>query len=395
MLDTQSLAIALFLIQCVGCALHVVNWRIHKHSPGPKWWTIGLCLHTLGVMLAIIHESVAIDDKLTEFLDDYLLVGGTLVLLYGTARFAGRSLPPAIYVVLALYVAVGTAWFSLVDPSITLRLTVFTTAAITANGLILGLLIPIARRDGPMGVIVLASAIVCLALLLGGLLVQQLTRQPELTSLYEDSRLIPMALLSLIAFEATSMFGYLLLSACHSQARLERLALSDPLTGLPNRRAFEAEINQRLDSARRNDRQIALALFDIDHFKQVNDIHGHDVGDRVLRHLGQVTAEAVRPHDFIARVGGEEFAIIFDVEDVDELVLAADRLRLAVASSSGETGDTTVAITVSVGAVIAETGLPLAYGGLYRAADRALYQAKADGRNRVVIGEVDALQRVA
>jgi diguanylate cyclase (GGDEF)-like protein len=176
---------------------------------------------------------------------------------------------------------------------------------------------------------------------------------------------------------------------------LQRLALSDALTGLPNRRAFEEAVQLRLTSARKQDRLIALAIFDVDHFKQVNDVHGHDAGDAVLRHLGRVAQQAVRPLDFVARVGGEEFAVIFDVEDAAELVTAANRMRLAIEIDRPRVGENAIPTTVSVGAVLARSEPWLEFNTLYRAADQALYRAKATGRNRVVVGEVEAIELAA
>ena len=241
-----------------------------------------------------------------------------------------------------------------------------------------------------MGVVVLAASVVSLFVLMGSLITWQLVSQPEIAGLYANSDVLVLALLTLIACKTTMIFGYLLLSSGYSQARLEQLALSDPLTNLPNRRAFERTVTQRLASVRKTDRLIALAIFDVDHFKKINDTHGHDAGDAVLRHLAHVATLAIRPQDFLARVGGEEFAAIFDVEDAAELVSATNRLRLAIEVNHAE-----IAVTVSVGAVLARSGAGLDFSSLYRAADQALYSAKGTGRNRVVVGEAEPVPLAA
>ena len=246
-----------------------------------------------------------------------------------------------------------------------------------------------------MGVVVLAASVASLFLLMGSLVIWQLLTQPEITGLFGDSAVLVPAMLTLIACKTTMIFGYLLLSTGYSQARLQQLALSDALTGLPNRRAFEEAVAQRLNSARKHDRLIALAIFDVDHFKQINDSLGHDAGDEVLRHLAGVAAAAVRPHDFVARVGGEEFAVLFEVDDAAELVTAANRLRLAIEINRPRIDETAIPLTVSVGAVLALSEPWLEFNGLYRAADQALYSAKASGRNRVIVGEVEPVQLAA
>jgi len=395
MLDTKSLAVALILILIIGSALHLVNWRMHRESRGAKWWSIGLCLQTIGMIVSSLTNTNAEPAIAAIISGNYLALGGTMLLAYGTASFAERSLPRWVYGALGAFILVGVAWYSLVQPSATMRVIVFATSQLAINTLILSRLGHIARRDGPMGAVVLGASIISLYILMSGLVAWQLVTQPEISGLFGSGPVLPAGMLTLIACKTTMIFGYLLLSSGYSQTRLERLALSDALTELPNRRAFEMEVSRRLSSVRRQDKLIALALFDIDHFKQVNDAHGHDAGDAVLRHLGQVTSKAVRPQDFVARVGGEEFAVIFEVGDAAELVMAANRLRLAIEIDQLELAGKPLPVTVSVGAVIAENAPGLAFNSLYRAADRALYQAKASGRNRVVIGDINTVELAA
>lgn len=395
MLDTKSLAVALVLVLVIGCALHVVNWRIHRESTGVKWWAMGLAVHTMGITLSFWENSLDIHDPLAVVGINMLSLCGSLMLVHGTATFAERPFPLSLYLVIAGFSALGLGWFATVDDSITMRVIVFAVSLQSTYLLTLTRLQFIARRDGVASVLVLGASLSSTMLLLASLVVWQLATQPALVSLYDESPVMPLAVLGLLASESTAIFGYLLLSAGHSQATLERLAHCDALTDLPNRRAFEHEIAQRLNSARKNDRLFALAIFDIDHFKQVNDKYGHDGGDAVLRHLGCVAADAVRPHDFLARVGGEEFAVIFEVEDAAELVTAANRLRVAVEIERVRLAETEIGVTVSVGAVLAHSAPHLDFSQLYRAADQALYQAKASGRNKVVVGEVALLNLAA
>ncbi|MEO7564440.1 MAG: GGDEF domain-containing protein, partial [Sphingomicrobium sp.] len=155
-------------------------------------------------------------------------------------------------------------------------------------------------------------------------------------------------------------------------------ALTDPLTGLPNRRAFrnaaaEENIEQRSGVT-------ALALIDIDYFKAVNDRYGHDAGDHVLTGFAVVAQRMLRRDDIIARVGGEEFAIIFPGLDLQNAAKACDRIRAAVANTAFPTAAGSVRITLSGGvALLGSDGLD----GALRRADRALYEAKAKGRDRL------------
>ena len=152
---------------------------------------------------------------------------------------------------------------------------------------------------------------------------------------------------------------------------------TDSLTGLANRRSFDAEIARSLAGLRRHGRPISLCLVDVDHFKRFNDSHGHVEGDRALIEVARVLGQQVRGSDLAARYGGEEFALLLPDTELDVAFHVAERVRAAVARSSVPQGP----VTVSIGLATAIEGcLP---EELIAAADGALYAAKAGGRNRV------------
>ncbi|HBO11972.1 MAG TPA: hypothetical protein DD491_04220 [Halieaceae bacterium] len=157
-----------------------------------------------------------------------------------------------------------------------------------------------------------------------------------------------------------------------------RLAFSDALTGLANRHRFEAVLDQELLRADRHGHSLALLLVDADHFKAVNDVHGHAVGDRVLAELGRVIGRCARRTDCAARIGGEEFALLLIDADRDGAMQVAERLRRSV-----EAELQAPAVTVSVGVAAHAPGAGTLQA-LRERADLALYAAKDAGRNRVV-----------
>jgi two-component system, cell cycle response regulator len=162
---------------------------------------------------------------------------------------------------------------------------------------------------------------------------------------------------------------------------LEYAAVTDPLTGLYNRRYFDDALTEYLDAFQRIDKPIGMILLDIDHFKKVNDTHGHDVGDDVLRQIAACLLEFTRYHDVVARLGGEEFAILSPNVSQSQLYGLAERFRTAVSSLTVETGNVTLRITLSAGVALwdgRESG-----DMLYKRADSQLYEAKRKGRNRV------------
>jgi diguanylate cyclase (GGDEF)-like protein len=162
---------------------------------------------------------------------------------------------------------------------------------------------------------------------------------------------------------------------------LEHAALTDGLTGMQNRRYFDDALKEYLEEFRRIGKPVGLMILDLDHFKQVNDTHGHDVGDEVLRAVAKCLKDMTRYHDVVARLGGEEFAVVTPNMDAELLARFAERIRKAVATMSVLSGNVRLKITTSVGLAVwdrKETA-----EDFYRRADRQLYEAKRQGRNRV------------
>jgi diguanylate cyclase (GGDEF)-like protein len=176
------------------------------------------------------------------------------------------------------------------------------------------------------------------------------------------------------------------------EAQQRSFAMSDPLTGLMNRRAFAdlaARMNRRRAGARST---MALLVLDLDHFKLVNDLHGHDVGDRLLKAFADVSEASVRPSDHLFRMGGEEFCFVLPETSLKDAIDIAERIRAAVAASPVDTERGPAAATVSIG--IAATQFAIDVEVLLAAADAAVYEAKARGRNRVVVAEPSSLVRL-
>jgi diguanylate cyclase (GGDEF)-like protein len=169
---------------------------------------------------------------------------------------------------------------------------------------------------------------------------------------------------------------------------LEQEAQRDGLTGLFNRLAFDQALAQKLSAALCEGKALSLILFDIDHFKDVNDSYGHQVGDKVLAGIAKVLGSRLRPTDFSARYGGEEFVLLLPDTDLPGAAVVADRLRQRVAETAHDIGHGAILrTTVSAGYASLTPGTPTTAEALLASADAALYAAKRAGRNRVAAGE--------
>lgn len=176
------------------------------------------------------------------------------------------------------------------------------------------------------------------------------------------------------------------------QMRLQREASTDPLTGLHNRRVFDAVLRREMGRSVRTHEALSIAIIDIDHFKEVNDRFGHDAGDEVLRTTSEFLRINAREVDVLVRLGGEEFGLVMMATTLGDAVRIVERLRLAVEAHVFTYGAAEFRCTVSAG--VAEI-LPddLGWDAIYRRADRALYAAKGNGRNTVRAAGEDPLIR--
>jgi diguanylate cyclase (GGDEF)-like protein len=203
----------------------------------------------------------------------------------------------------------------------------------------------------------------------------------------------PMAAVLLLVGQLVTLGGQMLMLTQRHAGELTLAATTDALTGIHNRAGFEELATRKIARAGQSREPLALLVFDIDHFKRINDTHGHPVGDRVLRRVVSRALNTLRPDDLLGRWGGEEFVALLVGVSPEQAEQAAERLRVAVAERGFKLSDgTRMTVSVSIGlmAMVAQAEDPRTQlRKLVAVADVALYEAKRGGRNQVQVGHAD------
>ena len=317
----------------------------------------------------------AIPDLLSVVLANLLLLGGTVLLYFGSQRFFGMRPSILPWSALILVALLPFAWFALVQPHYGVRVAI-------VGGLMSLLALIHARLVLVHGQRAFASYVTGGALLL--LALSQAMRFLSAFYLAADDRIFDNTLPSQTAYVAVNAFaillttiGMVLMATDKLRAELEHLASHDPLTGALSRRALIDACEQELERCRRKQRLFSLLMLDLDHFKSINDAHGHLAGDRVLVDFVIRAQSMLRRPDRFGRFGGEEFVALLPETTSDEALIVAERIRAEVAGAMAQP-----VYTVSIG-VASSHADDVTVDTVLGRADDALYQAKAAGRNCV------------
>jgi diguanylate cyclase (GGDEF)-like protein len=217
----------------------------------------------------------------------------------------------------------------------------------------------------------LRGVVIGVAYLIALMMLSTMALEPQTVFERPDHLIFPIALVITTAIFSAATQA--------SDREHRREAVLDPLTGLLNRAALLARFDELEQLAGHGEHaSLGMLVADVDHFKRVNDEHGHPAGDAVLRDIAYAMRKALRAFDLVYRIGGEEFVVLLPGADLERTIEVGERLRLAVAES--RSGD--LAVTMSLGAAAAR-GRAVRFADLYAAADAALYAAKRSGRDRV------------
>ncbi|QXL85783.1 GGDEF domain-containing protein [Comamonas sp. NLF-1-9] len=359
----------------MGALMAVVLWFMRRHYPahihGIGYWAISPALWVVAALL-FGNRNAGWPAALTVVLANLLLMLGAIAYLVGCQRFFKRPQRWRAWLAVAGAASLGLAWLTHVQPSYTARLIVITAVLI---GIYLSNLLLLLRHGGNRLPVRLVE--ITLAAHIAALLVRLLTAATGLAGeeMYETSAIQIAYIGAFVVAQLFYAIGAVLMATDRLVTELEHLATCDPLTQVLNRRAVLQQCHDELLRSQRSGRGPALLMLDLDNFKAINDTHGHQHGDAVLRHFTGRVQAVLRGADRIGRYGGEEFVLLLPETGADDAMKAADRVHAALASGHALDCQLSIGLTTW-------QGRQDTLEHMLARADRALYQAKEQGRNR-------------
>lgn len=374
-----AMIIASSLMMAVSMA--VVGWGRRRDGLGR--WAAALLVNAIGHLLIMLRGLIP--DLLSIVVGNLMLSSVFVGMIAAVYQFQGRPVRWALLLAPPLLVLVFVSVFIDNFP-----------ARVSFVGLVIGLqavwalLAALSHRHATVGrgQWLLVAGLSLEAVVLGGRALVAISTHTEATNILRSSALQTLTFLATFSVVLISSVGFVFMSRDRADENNRVLAALDPLTGVANRRSLIAALDRDVARAQRMREPMALMMVDIDHFKDVNDQYGHPAGDRVLCSVVNVLRQRVRAQDLVGRYGGEEFMVLLPDTGLTGAEQLARELCKAVEESrcpaDGVPGPG-IAVTVSIGVFGGRLESGDSWDMLIAAADRALYQAKNNGRNRVEV----------
>ena len=378
--DLKTIIFMSMLLTFMLSMLLAITRSHHKEVRGPGYWAVGNLVVGLGMVLVLIQ----LDTSKLLFLPGVALIGtGLSLYLNGIQAFNGSTPNHRIPIIIFVLLAAIDGYFVLVNND--LRTAVVLSALVFAAIYFVCARLTFSRDEGIVGNLywIASSLFLIMALLM---LIRAFTASRVDISIFETYATWPVNAYTFMLGAVSQFFIssiFVLMLSYRLNQNLESIATIDGLTSVLNRRGLEDAAMKMQGICKRINLSMAVLVIDVDHFKKVNDKHGHLFGDDVLRYLTKVIAEILRSGDVLGRYGGEEFVVFLPNTVEKDATGLAERIRLGVEKSLHDINEKTIKATVSIG-VADSVRAGYDFKGLVAAADSALYVAKNKGRNRVV-----------
>lgn len=378
-LDLRTIFVTGALTCFIIGAMQLMTFATGRFTRSPVWWgTSSLCIGT-GLLGAAFRGTIP--DLLSIEFANTAMLAGCLLLLFGIRHFAGRELHwfgfgatlLAVWILLSL---------SPGEPGYAMRVLIVACVMAFCDAAIVREAVRLARQEQLRSAWLLAILFAPTVLIYSGRIVLAALDQVGTTLFPRDSGVNAWLAAMGVTFIILRGQALLLLAAERSNRMLSALARRDPLTGAMNRSGVEQWLDGQMRGIEQGEARASILLVDIDHFKAVNDTHGHAAGDEILRVFAHAVRGQLRSGDILARQGGDEFAIILPGVAVREAVRVAERIRGVFKDALAEFDALPGPPTLSIG--VAESDLRVRnLDQLLAEADQALYRAKRLGRDRV------------
>lgn len=381
-LDVRTLIFVLTLLLVVQSAVLLYLWRVQSHYPPARYWGTGALVCSAGFLLLGLRDLVPV--WISIILASFLLLSGWLYFCMGIIHAAEASPPWHMGVAIIGAALASNAWFTLVTPDFPIRVLVFGAAILSFNFYTAKVCL-----SAEAGIRTPTLRIIAAALLV--FVCSSIWRTVSVVDRRLDSLLSPEVsqvqffLVCVLFFSVISVL-LVLLAMQKLQDEISGLARHDALTGAFNRRALDEFASREWSRSLRHGYPLSFLMLDIDYFKRYNDRFGHRAGDDVLASVSLAAQRALRPEDVWCRYGGEEFVAMLPNTAKTQACHIAQRLRSDIRIAMLESQRYGPPVTVSIGVAEMEPA-DNQWEDVVDAADRALYQAKSEGRDRVILCE--------
>ncbi|WP_371869765.1 GGDEF domain-containing protein [Duganella flavida] len=377
MLNLDTLLLVQICVTLLTTALLVASACYADSPPEQRWWAAGNVAVSIGMVMCNVDGLPLLVNNILGY---GVIAFGIALVLRGLRVYCNNTLSWTTIGIITGIALVVMAYYTLVAPSLRARLCFSGFYYAILNWMCA---FAIARRGSwrVSGIAVAGFVLLGVALFLRG--THMLTHSDPADA--ASSLVMALSTLAVPLAQICIAFGVILMVMWRYAERLRRLSTLDALTGALNRAGLEMQGKRTGLRAQRGGRSLAVIMIDVDFFKVINDTYGHPVGDEVLRHLARLVRLELRPHDLLARFGGEEFVLVLDGVDRPSALKVAERLRARIEYEMVELDKLSVRYTASMGVVCSDQH-DYDLIRLISAGDAAMYEAKRAGRNRVAAG---------
>ncbi|MBF0219332.1 MAG: GGDEF domain-containing protein [Gammaproteobacteria bacterium] len=388
-MDVRTIMLVFSALTLMFACLLALAGRYAGEIKGVWHWALAHLLIGVGFAVAYFSHDAAELHIWSAIMASVLVAAGITLELAGIQLFKAQRVSWTFGLIVVFAILISGIWFSVLHNDAGARAIV--------NSIFLALLFGACARqlfvtvEKPLRVAFwltgLSFSLMTLLLLVRAIMIYQMP--PESYGLLKNIPLNPITFFIASMLQMAATFGFILMIDYRLVTELRKMASHDHLTGAFNRRRLEEEAERVQARSLRTGDVMAVMMVDVDHFKQVNDRYGHQVGDEVLRRLAKTVTSIIRVDDYFARYGGEEFCILLPSTTAAEAMQLAERLRAAYAALTFDFVSKPFKSTISIG-IADSVQISPDFAQLLLAADKALYQAKGTGRNRVMVYAVAA-----